>query len=555
VRAFNLDRPRWGEWIAAIAAVNLLLVTFRAWYEVSGGGGHVTAWDALAHGKYLVIAAAIAGIFLFLVNVTGESKQLSFEPGWITAGIGLACTVYVGYRVANPPSAALEADIGIYVGLISALGVTVGGLLSARESVTEAVGETPTEALATGPGTPAPATAGLVPDTSMPWNPAAPVASTAGWSPASPVVADVPPATAAESTPPSRAADEFGLAALQNGNGASAHEAADDEPTTEKVPWWKREIGGGKKKKKAELGAAAAVGAAVTEIAHTNGSSSEKTSLVKRLFGGRGKDEVVETEAAPAGHPEVAVEPDTTASAHAAESESDATPLTEVAATPDAAGSNVDAAEPAVESAAADESAPEESAVADAQAASPSPDAPVEATAPEDEAVPVHWSPAPAAPIAAAEPVAAGGTSDPTPAERVDAPAPAEDASESASNGWRAPARVDTDAAADGSEPTHAEADAVRDTPEPDLGLDAPAATIAVDDLHTQPRKHSTGSHAVPKVGDAVELTVGGGKFDAGTRGTVVDVFSAGVIVELSGDNGRTERLDVPFEAIAPADA
>jgi uncharacterized protein Veg len=58
-----------------------------------------------------------------------------------------------------------------------------------------------------------------------------------------------------------------------------------------------------------------------------------------------------------------------------------------------------------------------------------------------------------------------------------------------------------------------------------------------------------------PKVGDEVQLKVSGGKFDAGTRGTVVDVFSAGVIVQLSDNNGNIERLDLPFEAVGPADA
>ncbi|HEX4719246.1 MAG TPA: hypothetical protein VH300_11995, partial [Thermoleophilaceae bacterium] len=59
---------------------------------------------------------------------------------------------------------------------------------------------------------------------------------------------------------------------------------------------------------------------------------------------------------------------------------------------------------------------------------------------------------------------------------------------------------------------------------------------------------------AQPKVGDEVQLKVGGGKFDAGARGTVIDVFSAGVIVEMSSGEGRTERVDLPFEAIGPAD-
>jgi hypothetical protein len=65
----------------------------------------------------------------------------------------------------------------------------------------------------------------------------------------------------------------------------------------------------------------------------------------------------------------------------------------------------------------------------------------------------------------------------------------------------------------------------------------------------------AAGADVPPVVGDQVQLKVGGGKYDAGTRGVVVDVFSAGVIVELVADDGRTERLDLPFEAVGPADA
>jgi hypothetical protein len=71
----------------------------------------------------------------------------------------------------------------------------------------------------------------------------------------------------------------------------------------------------------------------------------------------------------------------------------------------------------------------------------------------------------------------------------------------------------------------------------------------------TIPKEALPADDAQPKVGDEVELKVGGGKFDAGTRGKVVDVFSAGVIVELSNDDGRTERVDLPFEAVGPAPA
>jgi hypothetical protein len=129
----NLDRLRWGEWIAAIAAVDLLFVTFRSWYKVSGGDGRVTAWDALDNGRILLIATAIVGIFLLLLQAAEDTQRLSFPPGWIAAAVGFACTVYVAYRLASPPSDNLDADIGLYLGLLASLGVTVGGLLSARE--------------------------------------------------------------------------------------------------------------------------------------------------------------------------------------------------------------------------------------------------------------------------------------------------------------------------------------------------------------------------------------------------------------------------------------
>jgi len=621
----NLDRLRWGEWIAAIAAINLLFVTFRAWYKVSGGG-HVTAWDALTQSKYLLIATAIVGIFLFLVKATGESQQLSFKPGWITAGVGLACTVYIGYRVASPPSAALEADIGIYVGLISALGVTIGGLLSAREPVSEsAVDESPGDSVAAGLGVPSPAAAGLVPDTSMPWNPATPLASTTGWSPGSPAVAAVPPATApgaaAAATRPLRPGDhvvltargarhpagtvatvvelfgggarvevtaangvadrfdvpeqayerapaggaanateatnspaageswspampaatgddDWGLDEAQNGNSANGHHAAADQAPSENVPWWKREIGGGKKKSKdaSELGPP------------VNGSSNEKPSIFKRLIGGRGKDEVETASVAPDSSTEPG--PDTTA-------------VTDVAGTADAPESAVDVTEPAVESPvdeAPAQSPVDESPVDEAPAERAIDEAPAERAIDEAPAEPALDQPLaePALDEAPAEPMAdthaATALESPIPAAEAAEPEPADEVSDPALNGSQAPVVVEPDRGTSGAEPS--------------LGGAAAAAGLGVDHAHAQPRKRSSGSHKLPKevlaaiapdtkpkVGDQVELKVGGGKYDAGARGTVVDVFSAGVIVELSGDNGRTERLDVPFEAIGPADA
>jgi hypothetical protein len=100
----------------------------------------------------------------------------------------------------------------------------------------------------------------------------------------------------------------------------------------------------------------------------------------------------------------------------------------------------------------------------------------------------------------------------------------------------------------------------------PGVPASEPASEPTAEEAPQPRRRRSSGNRKIPKealaatgdqpkVGDEVQLMVGGGRFDAGTKGTVVDVFSAGVIVELSDDEGRSERLDLPFEAIGPADA
>jgi hypothetical protein len=490
----NLDRLRWGDWLAAIAAVNLLLVTFRAWYKLSGDG-RVTAWHALEQGKYLLIATAIVGIFLFLVKAAGEGEKLSFKPGWIAAGVGLACTVYIAYRLAKPPLDALDADIGIYVGLISALGVTIGGLLSARESATA---DLTSHGVAAQDG---PTTAPAVP----------PAATGATWSPASPPVAAVPPATesAGDSWNPAMPAAAEGDQALDD----PLNRTQTEDAPAQKVPWWKREIGGGKKKRRGEavdLGRDGAVGAA--NVGDSNAFAEPKPGFFKRLFGGRTAEPA--TEAVEAQAPTVP--------------EAEPTPTTDVAGTGPAAESDTAVTEPPVE--AAVDAAPREAA-AQPEAATVAPAAPSDA-----------GDARPEAPSGAEAETAAAATAPGAERELTNAPAPKASAPEGGS-------------------------DSAPPASEPERGMASDAAAAASGHDKEPARKPSTGTRPIPKellaaistqtqpkVGDEVQLKVGGGRFDAGTHGTVVDVFSGGVIVELIGEGGRAERLDLPFEAIAPAD-
>lgn len=593
----NLERLRWGEWIAGIAALDLLLVTFRAWYKVASSGGRVTAWDALHSGRYLLLATVVAGLFLLLIRMAEDTAAPPFPLGWVAAAVGLACTVYIVYRLATPPSDTLDTAVGIYWGLAAALGVTIGGLLAAREEADVVAG--PDAVAADEPGAAPPATNQLVPDSggTGTWSPAPPAATTS-WSPAPPAmpaaataagaagtldrsrplqpgdhvaltaggarfpagtVAEVVevfgggalveakaadgvgerfevPESAFERVPaggaPSGASEppmpstggqnwspampapagqdwgfgEPGAGAALAGPSAGGEADPDAQPDAgaAKVPWWKREIGGGGKKQRREAEAAALAGAAVGAAAvhHHDEQEAESSGpgFFKRIFGGGGRvgtDEAptetfTEPEAEPTGAAPV------TGLGQAAESDS-AVGEREAQAAPEPAAPEVPPAwqpEAAAEPQAAPHAEPLPAAP-EPIAAPPEPE-PAPAAAPEPEpAAPVTPEPEPVAPVAP-EP-------EPEPAA-AEAPAPS------------APAPSASD-------------------PSPSAGT---ADAIAADQ---------------PRVGDEVQLEVSGGRYAAGTRGTVIDVFSAGVIVEFTDADGRIERLDLPFEAVRPADA
>jgi hypothetical protein len=155
----NLGRLRWGEWIAALGALALLLATFRSWYTLDGV--RLTAWDMLKYGRYLLIATAIIGLFLPIVVAAERSAQTSFLAAARTAAVAFACTVYVVYRLLNRPDGGLPADTGLFIGLASALLVTIGGLISMRDQTTRPASELETDSA------PAPADAHAAPGTAL----------------------------------------------------------------------------------------------------------------------------------------------------------------------------------------------------------------------------------------------------------------------------------------------------------------------------------------------------------------------------------------------------
>jgi hypothetical protein len=146
----DVDKLSTGEKIAGVSAVLLFIFMFFTWFgvEVSGGGfsGSVpgaggSAWDAL---EFIPIVLVIA-VVVALVNVFLRLSDSDYEP---PVSLNVAVTVLGGlstllilFRIIDPPgfgsfggvSVDATLELGIFLGLIAAAGITYGGYRGMQE--------------------------------------------------------------------------------------------------------------------------------------------------------------------------------------------------------------------------------------------------------------------------------------------------------------------------------------------------------------------------------------------------------------------------------------
>jgi hypothetical protein len=146
----DVDKLSTGEKIAGVSAVLLFIFMFFTWFgvEVSGGGfsGSVpgaggSAWDAL---EFIPIVLVIA-IVVALVNVFLRLSDSDYEPpvsmNVAVTVLGGLSTLLILFRIIDPPgfgsfggvSVDATLELGIFLGLIAAAGITYGGYRGMQE--------------------------------------------------------------------------------------------------------------------------------------------------------------------------------------------------------------------------------------------------------------------------------------------------------------------------------------------------------------------------------------------------------------------------------------
>jgi hypothetical protein len=154
---FELDQPRpaspppgygrssgggiWaaGERITWVSGLVLALSAFMDWYAGSGVGVKlaVIGWHSGLLGK-LVFFVGLAVVLIVVLRETGFELPPSIPESLLVLALGALGAVFVIIRVISIPDAVLPADgrgIGLWISLLAALGVILGGLLRAAEEL------------------------------------------------------------------------------------------------------------------------------------------------------------------------------------------------------------------------------------------------------------------------------------------------------------------------------------------------------------------------------------------------------------------------------------
>jgi hypothetical protein len=147
----DADKLNTGEKVAAISAVLLFIFMFFTWFgvEVSGAGGFSgsvpgaggSAWDALDFIPIILTITIIAALAVAALRLTDSTYEPPVSMNAVVAVLGGLSVLLILFRIVDPPSFGSfggvsvdgTVEIGIFLGLIAAVGIAYGGYLAMKE--------------------------------------------------------------------------------------------------------------------------------------------------------------------------------------------------------------------------------------------------------------------------------------------------------------------------------------------------------------------------------------------------------------------------------------
>lgn len=130
---FDHRRLRFGELIAGVSGFVLFVSLFLSWYGV--GPFSASAWSASGFISFLLLIVAAVAVGLAVMKALGQKVALPVAPSIVTAALGALAVLLMLFRLVSHP-AGFGLRYGIFIGLLAAIGVLVGGYQSMREEGT-----------------------------------------------------------------------------------------------------------------------------------------------------------------------------------------------------------------------------------------------------------------------------------------------------------------------------------------------------------------------------------------------------------------------------------
>jgi uncharacterized membrane protein YhaH (DUF805 family) len=149
----DLDRLSTGEKIAGAAGILLFIFMSFDWFsvDVSGTGGLVggigsgNAWDWLDVIPFILLLAIVAAVGVAVVRLTEADFEPEISMNAVVAILGGISALLILYRIIDTPgdsgsfggvSVDVNPAIGVFLGLIAAVGIAYGGYRAMREEGT-----------------------------------------------------------------------------------------------------------------------------------------------------------------------------------------------------------------------------------------------------------------------------------------------------------------------------------------------------------------------------------------------------------------------------------
>ena len=131
-RRMDLRRLRAGEVLLASSGVLLLVSLFLPWYE-SSGTETLSGFESLTIVDILLALTALSAVAIVPITASQRVPAVPIALEALLTIAGLLATVLVLIRVASLPGDAAERELGLWLALVGAVGVVVGGLVAMRD--------------------------------------------------------------------------------------------------------------------------------------------------------------------------------------------------------------------------------------------------------------------------------------------------------------------------------------------------------------------------------------------------------------------------------------